>query len=210
MEGPQKKWPSHSRLQTPQQGNEERLHASVESSSSLETSAAWVALLDGESSRPPAVLPLLAGSLNQNPICLYFLFSAGSPCGCSFDGQVQRSRVSAQAPFWVCAHALLPADNTWNASLLHFAVDVVDGRMGKKELQPSASFVCLLLSSAGLCGATDAAPRLRLRREGAKEELRTHQQRETDGFLCLDPIGRNTPAQFSKRLSPLLLLFLHL
>lgn len=72
-------------------GNQHRLHASVGSSSSLETSAAWVGLLDLDGCRPPAVLRLLAGSLNQNPICLYFLFSAGSPCGCSFDGQVERS-----------------------------------------------------------------------------------------------------------------------
>lgn len=41
-----------------------------------------------EGRRSPAVLRLLVGSLNQNPICLYFLFSAGSPCGCSFDDHV--------------------------------------------------------------------------------------------------------------------------
>lgn len=80
--------------------------------------------------------------------------------------------------------------------------------------QPSASFVCrVLLCSAPLSSVEPqirTASTVRLKREGAKEELHAHQQRETDGFLSLDPIGRNTPSQFSNRFSSLLVLFLHL
>lgn len=46
-------------------------------------------------------------------------------------------RKFTQAPFWVCAHALLPADNTWNASFLHFAAGVVDERMEKNDVRRS-------------------------------------------------------------------------
>lgn len=68
--------------------NQEKLLVNVGSSSSLQTtrsSGLSLGLHSLDGSRSPAGLRLLAGSLNQNPICLYFLFSAGSPCGCSFD-----------------------------------------------------------------------------------------------------------------------------
>lgn len=39
---------------------------------------------------PPAGLRLVAGSSNHNPVRLYFLSSAGSPRGCSFDDRVTR------------------------------------------------------------------------------------------------------------------------
>lgn len=52
-------------------------------------------------------------------------------CGCT------------KAPFWVCAHAPLPADSTWNASLLHFVVEVVEDRTENSErcrsLPPASS-----------------------------------------------------------------------
>lgn len=128
------------------EGNEERIHASVESSRSWETRAAWAGLLDGDS-RPPAARPPLAGSLNHNPICLSCLFSAGLPRGCSFDGQVQRSCVSVCEVLSELAHTH-SCQNTWDASSLHSAVGAVEDRMGTEELQPSASVAAS--RSAGL------------------------------------------------------------
>lgn len=93
VRGSQKKRPSHRQVPNSiAERNQRRLLVNVESRRSLQTSAARARLRSSEGSRPPAGR-LLAGSLNQNPICLYFLFSAGSPCGCSFDDQVA----------WLCA-----------------------------------------------------------------------------------------------------------
>lgn len=94
VRGSQKKRPSHRQVTNSIAGrNRRRLLVNVESRRSLQTSAARARLRSSEGGRPPAGR-LLAGSLNQNPICLYFLFSAGSPRGCSFDDQVE----------WLCAY----------------------------------------------------------------------------------------------------------
>lgn len=51
--------------------------------------------------------------MNQNPIRLYFLLSAGSPCGCSFDDQAARLCMCVR-PVSLRTHAF--AGDTWNVS----------------------------------------------------------------------------------------------
>lgn len=165
----------------------------------------WI-LLDG--CRPPAALRLLAGSLNQNPICLYFLFSAGSPCGCSFDGQVVRLCVSARA--LVCEGMRSSSEFVHT----HFCRQTTPGMRPFFTLQlqwwmtgfRTTTFLLLrpprpaLLSSARLCRATDTHSVDSETEEGGSERGAPHTRQnteKTDGFLCPDPIGRNTPSQFS-------------
>lgn len=111
---------------------------------------------------------LLAGSLNQNPICLYFLFSAGSPCGSSFDDRAACSCARVSKPASLCLHTF--AGNTWNVSLcalLHLQAQKLSDRRRRRRgkqpaLQPSArSRRFALLCTAPLCQATDnTQPRL--------------------------------------------------
>lgn len=109
--------------------------------------------------RYPAVLRLLAGSLNQNPICLYFLFSAGSPCGCSFDDRVAcllcvrvYGGATSHARFFLWATpGMCPC-----ARFLTCGRRVSDKGREKPALQPSArSLRFALLCTAPLCQATD-------------------------------------------------------
>lgn len=70
------------------------------------------------------------------------------------------------------------------------------------EQQPSSGSVRRVLLCWAPLGSVEpqihTASTVRLKREGAKEELHARQNREkTDGFLCPDPIGRNTPSQFN-------------
>lgn len=74
----------HSRKKSAQAPGPRRIPPSAPNRCS---SGSTLGLRSSEGSRPPAAR-LLTGSLNQNPICLYFLFSAGSPSGGSFDDQV--------------------------------------------------------------------------------------------------------------------------
>lgn len=138
------------------EGNEERIHASVESSRSWETRAAWAGLLDGDS-RPPAARPPLAGSLNHNPICLSCLFSAGSPRGCSFDGQVQRLCVSVRELLSELAHTHSCQHTTPGTRPL-FTLQLERWRTGwgrRSYSLPPASLPPAPLGFAGLCGAQD-------------------------------------------------------
>lgn len=138
------------------EGNQHTLLVRVESSCSLQTKRSsglslGLQLLEGSSS--PAVFRLLAGSLNQNPICLYFLFSAGSPCGSSFDDRAACSCARVSKPASLCLHTF--AGNTWNVSLcalLHLQAQKLSDRRRRRR---GNNLRCSLLPapSASLCSA---------------------------------------------------------
>lgn len=101
-----------------------------------------------EGSRPPAVLRLLTGSLNQNPICVYFLFSAGS---------TPRLLLRWPGSVLVCAHAFSQATPWMCPCASFFTGRRRNGVSGVGETTCSAaSFLrCVLLCTAPLCQATD-------------------------------------------------------
>lgn len=102
-----------------------------------------------------------------------------------------------QAPFWVCAHALVPADNTWNVSVLHFAVGVVDDRMENNDLRrsppPASSAVsCSAQLRLALSSHRYAPRRLWGWRGRERKRSSTHTSREKLTAFCLSILSAET------------------